>query len=229
MFSIFLCITGSAQIDSLLKSQRLSRVDRYTLSKQATQNLKNGALLVRLKTKSKSINALKEKGRAAQAEQVEAKVNADNLDLYRAFQDEWNFCPVYFFNSDDSEHVINGQIDSVKFLNEELQADASIKMEKDFFLVAELGLLEQDRSKIENVRSGQENNPNYRNEAKYYGGANMRFHALLMKSSEFEQLRAPFPHYSRTLNSFFIKKKMKDVVKTLNLKLQRFSAPNSSK
>lgn len=186
------------------------------------KKLRNGAMLVRLKTKRRSIEALESKQRHSQADQVRQKVRMDNLELTRAFDSSFDFCPVYFFYSDDSEHVLNGQLDSVNFLNKELEFDPEIRVNSDYFLIAELALLEQEKFKRDNVPSGAENNHNYRNEAKHYGGANMRFHALILKDSEFNQLTGPFPYYSRTLNSFFLKKKMTEVVKVLNQKLSKY-------
>jgi hypothetical protein len=220
VYILFLIITftlGATQAqESEAKNTDLTAADQI-------EELHGGILLVRLPTKQNSIDALIKTGRSEQAEQVRKQNEEKNLDLIKAMQAKFTFCPVYFFYSYDSEHILNGNLDSVTFLAPDLTADPSIKIGDQPFYTAEVTLVSQDTSnKQKNLRSGEEDDRDNQNEAKYYGGANMRFQALIIKDAEFNQLRRPFPYYSRTLNSFFIKKSLSDVVETMDQKLWRF-------
>lgn len=187
------------------------------------RSLRETALLVRLPTKQKSIDALIKTGREAKAEQLKADLRDRNLELMRAFKDEFSFCPVYFFYSSDSEYVLKGALDSVGFLDSTLTVDPNIAVNLDDFYTAEISLVEQDTStKHRNLRDSDMDDRDNAREAKYYGGANMRFEALIIKDEYFNQLRRPFPYYSRTLNSFFLKKELSEVVKNMDSKLWKF-------
>lgn len=187
------------------------------------KQLHDGVLLVRLPTKQNSIDALIKTGRTEQAEQVRVQNEKKNLELYNGMKDEFTFCPVYFFFSYDSKHILDGNLDSVQFLGPNLEEDPTLSIGDKNFCTAEVTLVSQDTSgKKRNIRSSEENNRDNQNEPKYYGGANMRFQALIIKDKQFNQLRRPFPYYSRTLNSFFIKKSLADVANTMDQKLWKF-------
>ncbi len=187
------------------------------------QELHNGVLLVRLPTKQNSIDALMKSDRKQQAEQVRLQTRNKNLELMAAMRDEFTFCPFYFFYSYDSEHILNGQLDSVTFLGEDLNPLSNVAIGDKLFYTAEVTLVSQDTSqKGKNLRDSEESDRDNQNETKFYGGANMRFQALIIKDSQFNQLRRPFPYYSRTLNSFFMKKTLEEVVETMDQKLWKF-------
>ncbi|NND94398.1 MAG: hypothetical protein HKN45_05990 [Flavobacteriales bacterium] len=209
-------IQTNAQSRSVLKSQN---------AREHIKNLKEGVLLVRLHTKQKSIDALKASDRHTQAEQIEKKVREENLELVNAIKSSFSFCPVYFFYSHDSKFVAEGELEKVGFLNHKLEIDPSISLDSANYYTAEMGLIEQNTKRtVENIPTGQEDNPNYRHEPKYYGGSNMRFHAFIIKNDEFQQLERPFPYYSRTMNSFFLKKSTEEVIERMNQKLFKFLA-----
>ena len=200
-----------------------SKEERTSIAAEQIRSLQNGVLLVRLSTKQNSIDAMEQKGLSKQADVLRQKVLAENLEIASSFKTSFNFCPVYFFYSHDSKHVMNGNLDSVTFMNSELKAYEIVEFENNNYFTAEFTLLAQNtKYREQNIPKGQEDNPNYTREAKYYGGANMRFHALIIKDQQFNQLERPFPFYSRTLNSFFMKKKTEEVVSVLNEKLFAF-------
>ena len=191
--------------------------------------LHDGVLLVRLPTKQNSIDALIKSGRTQQAEQVRVQTRDKNLELISAMNEGFTFCPVYFFYSYDSKYIVKGQLDSVTFLGADLNPDPNVDIDAKNFYTAEVSLVSQDTSqKGRNLRAGEEDDVDNRNETKYYGGANMRFQALIIKDAEFNQLRRPFPYYSRTLNSFFMKKTLDEVAKTMDQKLWKFHGKKPS-
>jgi predicted ATPase len=70
--------------------------------------LKSGALLVRLKTSTLKINALKENGRAAEANEIKVNQEKVNKSIVLAFKSNFTFCPVYFFYSNNSNDIKEG-------------------------------------------------------------------------------------------------------------------------
>lgn len=70
--------------------------------------LKNGALLVRLKTSELKINALKKQGKEKEAEEIRLDQETVNKLIVEAFKANYTFCPVYFFYSNHSTKVKEG-------------------------------------------------------------------------------------------------------------------------
>ncbi|MEL6651820.1 MAG: hypothetical protein AAFQ87_13540 [Bacteroidota bacterium] len=181
------------------------------------KGLHNGVLLVRLQTKQSTIDALRERGKARQAVQVEADQKRYNQALVVAFQHSFDFCPVYFFYSHYTQVVKEGKLDSVEFLDENLLPTRDIPSEKSYFLVAEVTSVVGDTAKhfdhyyVEPTANGPER------KAAYYGGNNFGFRALVMKSDQFIQLTRPFPYYERLLQ-----KSMPTIVSGMNQNLHRF-------
>lgn len=156
--------------------------------------LKNGALLVRLQTKNKSISALRKNGNDKLADKIETEQKSRNMEIVSAFKAGFNFCPVYFFFSDDSQNIRERQFDKVVFLSKSLLPDTTIKFTKDHFLTAEFGTTDGDTS----------------------------FGALIIKSDQLIQLKRPFPYYVRTFGSLPIKRSAYKTVKKMNKKLHQF-------
>jgi len=200
-----------------------ARKQAVKMSKQQINQMKNGALLVRLKTKKKSIEALRKSGRNSKADKLEKKQAKYNMGIVNGFKTDFDFCPTYFFYSDYSQAVYNKQFDNVEFLNDSLQYDSTITFNNTSFLTAEFGIIEQDTAHyfdeyyyVPGQKNGQEKRKSYN------GATNMSFGALIIKSDQFIQLKKPFPYYSRTLYSIPIRRSPKLVIKTMNSKLQTF-------
>jgi len=165
--------------------------------------LKSSALLVRLKTKSKTIDALKERGMDERAAEIQAEQKEQNLEIIKAFKGEFNFCKVYFFYSDDSKYIMNKQWNQVSFLNENLEADTSIRFDEDIFYTAEFSQVDLRVDKTQ-------------------GTPQWGFEGLIIKDSNFNQLGRPFPFYVRNFNSLPIRKKPSKVVRKMNSRLKEF-------
>ncbi|MBE9466688.1 MAG: hypothetical protein IMY72_00005 [Bacteroidetes bacterium] len=205
------------------KKKKISSIEqtRITSIKQIN-NLHNGVLLVRLKTKKMSISALKEIGKNELAHKVEIKQSNLNKEIISAFRDNFDFCPVFFFYSDYSQNIRDKQFDKVVFLNDNLLSDNISTFDNRNFFTAEFGIIEQDTSKYYESYYYEKENSNYERHSKYYGGTNMGFGALIIKSNQFIQLRRPFPYYVRTFDSFPIKRKKSKVVRKMNQRLHKF-------
>jgi len=87
------------------------------------QTLKNGALFVRLKTSELKINALKNKGMVKEAEEIRIAQEKTNASIRNAFKNKFNFCPVYFFYSNNSNAIKEGNYRGLIF-TADLQTDS---------------------------------------------------------------------------------------------------------
>jgi len=164
-------------------------------AKAQINQLLEGALLVRLQTKNKSITALREKGNDKLADKIEAEQRKYNLEIASAFKTLFDFCPVYFFYSDDSQKIRERQFDQVVFLSESLLPDTEIKLTKDYFLTAEFGTIEGENA----------------------------FGALIIKDDQFKELERPFPYYVRTFESLpIVRRSVYKTVLMMNAKLHEF-------
>lgn len=168
------------------------------------KNLRKGALLVRLKTRQNTIDAFEERGYKKMAQQVKKEQRESNKKLMKAFKENFNFCQVYFFYSEDSENVLENNLEGI-FLNDNLEKDASIIVKEEHIFTAEIGSLITDP--VVTYRDGTESNTT----------SGMSESVLVIKDDDFEQLRRPFPYYVKAGDRFIEKK-----VAKLNKRLHRF-------
>jgi hypothetical protein len=77
--------------------------------------LKNGALFVRLKTSELKISALKKNGQEKEAEKIRIDQENTNKSIIAAFKKNFTFCPVYFFYSNNSTQVKEGNYKGLLF------------------------------------------------------------------------------------------------------------------
>ncbi len=93
-------------------------------SRENIITLKNGALFVRLRTSELKINALKSKGMLKEAEEIRVAQENTNKSIVDAFKANFSFCPVYFFYSNHSTEVKNGNYKGFIF-DVNMQTDSS--------------------------------------------------------------------------------------------------------
>lgn len=169
---------------------RINKYNRVT-ARQYIFDLKDGVLLFRLKTQKNIINAYREKGLFERADKLELKQLNLNKEIVSNVQNTFNFCPTYFFFSDFSNHVINQQLDSVVFLNANLEPDTSIHITSKKFLTAEFGRLQQ-----------QTGESDYYQETTYTGVSTLDNEAFVMMNQKFRQLRSPFPYQGPRVSNY---------------------------
>ncbi|MBD79609.1 MAG: hypothetical protein CL840_11885 [Crocinitomicaceae bacterium] len=218
LFVLLIGATGYAQQKEKLSRKKLAQ----EAAKQQITLLHNGALLVRLKTKQKSIDALNQAGKRKLAEKVKKQQDEINLQIIKAFAKNFDFCSTYFFLSDDSRFIINKQLDSLYFIGDDLKVDSTIKFNNTSFLTAEFTVIEQDTAKHFDYYESVPGKDGPEQRSSYQGGTNFGFGALIIKSDQFVQLRKPFPYYVRKLDSLPFKRKPKTVVKKMNQQLHGF-------
>lgn len=186
---------------------------RNDVAKAQINALKNGALLVRLKTNANTINRLKAGGNIDLATQIERQTFLDNKEIVRAYTKNFTFCPVYFFYSNVSDSVKHGHLEGL-FLDTNLAVNSAISCTAKFYLVAEqstlysssLGLLTETQAASAIER-----------------GTGFKDFAIVVKNRYFIQLHEPFPYFQKGYKvSLF-----GQYVKKFNDKLQAFYTKNA--
>lgn len=194
----------------------LAKFGKYhvNVGKAQIQLLKNGALLVRLKTNANTINRLKAAGNMDLATQVERETYLNNKAIVRAYIKEFNFCPVYFFNSDCSDSVKHKNLANI-FVDSNLVINKSIVCNVSFYLVAEQGSIYNSSLGI--VTEAQAPKAVER-------GTPSKEVFMVVKNRYFIQLHKPFPYFQQGYSI----KKYNDYVKKFNLLLVDFYKKSSS-
>jgi hypothetical protein len=158
---------------------------RRTVASWQIAQLKEGALVVRLKTNHMLIEALLKQGRAKEAEEKRIQTMAANRNTMRAYMDHYNFSKVYFIYSHSSDSLLKGARANI-FLDTMLRVNPSIVMTEKFYLIAErddaynssIGFVPEDSATL--VRE--------------HGNA-VREMAVVVKNKYGHQLKRPFPYY----------------------------------
>lgn len=166
---------------------------RFNVARAQINLLKtNGALLVRLKTNAATIAKLKAAGNMALATQIEKETILKNKTIIASYQQEFTFCPVYFFYSNFSDSVKHKKLDGV-LVDSNLTANATIICNASFYLIAE-----EDKvynSSLGIVRETEASKVIER-------GTPTRDAAIVIKNRYFIQLHKPFPFFQVRASSF---------------------------
>jgi hypothetical protein len=118
------------------KSHEKFRKRRITVAAWQINQLKRGALVVRLPTDQLLINELKKRGEEEQAEKARIEQAAENINMIRAFRDHYRFSKVYFMSSNNSDSLMKGARTGI-FLDTNLKPNPAIRMTENFYLIAE--------------------------------------------------------------------------------------------
>lgn len=159
---------------------------RFIVAKAQINRLKNGgALLVRLKTNSTTINKLKSKGDIDLATQIERETYLTNKIIIGSYLQEFDFCPVYFFYSNYSDSVKNKKLEGI-FVDTTLQVNPSIICKADFFLIAESDKIYDSSLGIVPINDAPK---------AIQKGSPLREAPIVIKNRYFIQLHKPFPYF----------------------------------
>ncbi|MCS6819033.1 MAG: hypothetical protein RMJ53_07620 [Chitinophagales bacterium] len=165
-----------------------------------------GALIVRLKSRTKAVNAYRQAGKLEVAERIlqdDAKLNKKIVD---AFADGFRFCPVYFMYSNQTMQLLKGE--KVIFLNHKLVPDSTIQFNHSFYLFVDFG------TAVVNESAGDYNySADYTKEGTTPGSSE----SYVILDKDLRQLRSPFP-YKVHLNPFDKNPHLK-AIERLNKKL----------
>lgn len=152
--------------------------------------LKEGAVVIRLKTNKKLIDALREQGNNELALEKEKEQYAVNVNTYYAYRYKLKFAKVYFILSNHTDSLLNGVRTGI-FLDSALKVDPTITMNEKFYLIAErdygynssIGFVKEDSAK-KVIETG---NP-------------VREMAVILKNKYGHQLKGPFPYCIKEKN-----------------------------
>jgi hypothetical protein len=187
---------------------------KQEVAKAQINALKNGALLVRLKTNENSISKLKAAGNYDLAAQIERETYLNNKQIVKGFVKEFNFCPVYFFYSTYSDSVKHKNPEGI-FLDTNLVLNPNIKCVADFYLIAENGGIYDSSIGIVPIEQAEK--------AKETGTVTKNV-AIVVKNRYYIQLHKPFPFFQKgySLNKY------SEFVKKFNKELEEFYFKNRS-
>ena len=80
-------------------------------AREQLQEMKDGVLLVRLFTNDAKIATLRHQGEEREAQRASNFQHQENKDIILSFSQVFQFCPVYFFYSEDSEAIRSRDFD----------------------------------------------------------------------------------------------------------------------
>jgi len=164
-----------------------------TIAALQIKDLKSGALVVRLKTNDRSIEAYRKSGMKELAEKLVDENRAQNQKLMDAFRSFYDFSKVYFIYAKNTSALKEGKQNI--FLNDTLGIDTSITMAEKYFLIAEYGTITTNERTDEYHYKGV-----YHTEPT---GTSASTNVIFISDTSLVQLREPFPFYVQTyLNNY---------------------------
>jgi len=86
-----------------------------SLQAQVAEVTPPDALLIRLQSKQRNIEALKESGRIEKAQELQERQEEENAAILKSVRANFDFVPVYFFYAKNSEEVRQGNFEGVIF------------------------------------------------------------------------------------------------------------------
>jgi len=193
-FILFLLLNTTVIAGGVDTSYTRHTSNRYTAADEI-KALKHGALVVRLKTNDKSVEAYRRAGKTELADKIVADRAEMNQKIVEAFKYYFTFCKVYFIYAKNSDALLKHQQNI--FLNEKMQPDTSIHLTEDYFLIAEYGSYTTNERADEYHYSGV-----YTTEPSNTTAGES---ALVILDTTFTQLREPFPFYAPVYIGSFIK------------------------
>jgi hypothetical protein len=193
-------LTLTYQVSHRAAKKESARRIRKRIAGRQIRQLRDGALLVRLKTSEPTIRAMKSKGMHYEAEQTQKKQRMENIALVRAFEKFYTFSELRFFMSHDSKKVKANEFEGI-FVNDSLEVDSNLFIRnKKHIFIAEYADIEPDTAVIFSHYEWQSSGDFAMVQVPmFYGGGGNSFMALVIRDEEFEQLHRPFPYYSRAL------------------------------
>lgn len=163
---------------------------RVTVGAWQINQLKEGALVVRLKTNKMLIDELNKAGNSSVAFEKQLEQHAINKNTMFAYLDNFKFCKVYFMYSHSSDSLLNGTRQGL-FLDTNLTVDPNITMNENFYLIAE-----RDYAYNSSIGFVIEDSAKYTTEK----GNPVKEMAILVKNKYGHQLKNPFPYYVKEKN-----------------------------
>ncbi|MFK7771423.1 MAG: hypothetical protein AB8F94_04755 [Saprospiraceae bacterium] len=115
-------------------------------------NMQSGVMLIRLPTNEAKIAKLKKMGRSDLAKKESAEMAQFHSDILKSFDKNFTFCPVYYYYSDKSVEVKNGNLNGNLF-DANLNNITSLPFSEKQKFYAEFGFVYQEELTVE--KNGQ--------------------------------------------------------------------------
>lgn len=217
MHNLLLTITFTFSIMLVFAQDTLTAKDvrqiRQEMARTQINELKNGVLLVQLRTRQNTINAYNSKGLTNKANRVERQQALDNKSIIKGFKDYFNFCPVYFFYSSDKEKLMNKKYSTITFINDSLApTQLPISLDTINYFISGISKSNFGNTTLNNI-------PNY----KIPHERGIKFDAFIIRNKDFQQLSAPFPYFAKTHVAVKVNdKKRWESIKKLNARLHSY-------
>lgn len=144
-------------------------------------DLKNGVLLVRLPTNEAKIAKLNKIGNSDAAKKESAYMKQFHIDILKSFDTDFDFCPVYFYYSDASEAIKEGNLDGNLF-DAKLKTITNLEPPLDNRYYAEFGFVHEKEATV------QKNGKMVK--VAGFGGTK----ALVIRTKKGVQPKKPFPY-----------------------------------
>lgn len=176
------------------------RRKRRVAASRHIQELKDGVLLVRLQNPTASIQALKENGQQNKAYLLEYRISEQNSLLMGAFASDYDFSKVYFFYSQHSDSVREGNFKGILYDQYFNQIKETSFIDNSHVFTAEFGEIGDDSLKYFDHLDHEGGHGAFTNKARsfyYKGGSINSFDAIVISDQKFNKLSKPFPYYSR--------------------------------
>jgi hypothetical protein len=157
---------------------------RTDIAKWQINQLKKGALMVRLRTNQKTIDMLLKAGNADMATQKKNETFIVNKNIVRAYTTLYTFSKVYFFYSNNSDTLSKGARTGI-FLDTNLNIDPKIVYNENYYLIAE-----RDDAYNSSIGFVKEDTARFIKET----GNPVKEMAIIIKNKFGHQLKEPFPY-----------------------------------
>jgi hypothetical protein len=156
------------------------------------QNLKFGALVVRLQNNKRKIEAYRKVGNEQAALETIARTQYLNKVLMKSFMARYNFSKVYFIYAQSSDSLLKGVKQGI-FIDTTLKVNNSIVMNENYYI-----LEEPDYVYNSTIGFVKEDSAKFVTEA----GARTVYAPMVLKNKYGHQLKDPFPFYVNKYNTF---------------------------
>jgi len=163
---------------------------RKILAYWQISELKNGAIVVRLRNNRLLIEELIKSGKKELAMQKIMEQYAMNKNTMAAYLDNFTFCKLYFIYSNSSDSLLNGHRKGI-FLDTNLNINSKIELSEKFYL-----LTERDYGYNSTIGFVKEDSARFVQET----GTAVRMMAIVLKNKFAHQLKAPLPYQVKEKN-----------------------------
>lgn len=198
----------------------------YESTDNLLSELPNGALLVRLESKQKSITALRAKNSPI-ADKVETKQKEKNQKIINAFEENFTLCPVFYFYDYQSSEIKKKKFEG-QLLNAKLESVKNIPFLEDNFLIAEFSFTQGDSTHLNaEIHTLDKDGKTISSvDTSYVMYEGFSFDALVLLSPDLYLLEDPYPHYIRK-NVIVFRRSEKEMVHKMENKIIKYRTQNN--